>query len=288
MSESQLSALRARQPRHVRTNAYLTTGAALTLAAIALAILGVIWTPQSPIGVDLLHRSTGPSAAHLLGTDQFGRDVLSRVMAGAWRSVTLGLSAMLLAAAIGVPLALAGAYWRGWVDAVLMRLVDAVLSIPSLVFALLIIVGLGSGHGQAIVALGVAAAPRFVRVVRGAALDAASQDYVVAARARGEGGLYTQYREILPNVWPPIVVEASIFAGFALMGGAALSYLGLGTQPPVADWGVMVREAQRYTFQSWWPLLAPAATISLTIVGFNLLGEGLRDRLHLGDRRADE
>jgi len=274
--------------RPVRTNAYLATGAALTLVAIAVAILGVIWTPQSPTGVDLLHRSTGPSAVHLLGTDQFGRDVLSRVMAGAWRSVSLGLSAMLLAAAMGVPLALAGAYWRGWVDAVLMRLVDAVLSIPSLVFALLIIVGLGSGHGQAIVALGVAAAPRFVRVVRGAALDAASQDYVVAARARGEGAFYTQYREILPNVWSPIVVEASIFAGFALMGGAALSYLGLGTQPPAADWGVMVREAQRYTFQSWWPLLAPAATISLAIVGFNLLGEGLRDRLHLVDRRADE
>ncbi len=288
MSEGLLSAPRARQPWRLHANAYLTTGAVLTLAVIAVAILGLVWTPQSPTGVDLLHRSSGPSIGHPLGTDQFGRDVLSRVMAGAWRSVTLGISAMLLAAAIGVPLALGGAYWRGWVDALLMRFVDALLSIPSLVFALLIIVGLGSGHGQAIVALGVAAAPRFVRVVRGAALDAASHDYVLAARARGESALYTQYREILPNVWPPIVVEASIFAGFALMGGAALSYLGLGTQPPAADWGVMVREAQRYTFQSWWPLLAPAATISLAIVGFNLLGEGLRDRLHLGTRPADE
>ena len=288
MSERAFPVASARLRQRDSTNTYLTAGGALTLAVIALAILGVIWTPQSPTAVDLLHRSTGPSAAHLLGTDQFGRDVLSRVMAGAWRSVSLGFLAMLLAAAIGVPLALAGSYWRGWVDAVLMRLIDAVLSIPSLVFALLIIVGLGSGHGQAIVALGVAAAPRFARVVRGAALDAASHDYVLAARARGEGALYAQYREILPNVWAPIVVEASILAGFALMGGAALSYLGLGTQPPAADWGVMVREAQRYTFQSWWPLLAPAATISLAIVGFNLLGEGLRDRLHLGDRLAEE
>lgn len=288
MSEKAPLAASARPRQRDSANTYLTVGGALTLVVVALTMLGVIWTPQSPTAVDLLHRSTGPSTAHLLGTDQFGRDVLSRVMAGAWRSVSLGLLAMLLAAAIGVPLALAGSYWRGWVDAVLMRLIDAVLSIPSLVFALLIIVGLGSGHGQAIVALGVAAAPRFARVVRGAALDAASHDYVLAARARGEGGLYTQYREILPNVWAPIVVEASIFAGFALMGGAALSYLGLGTQPPAADWGVMVREAQRYTFQSWWPLLAPAATISLAIVGFNLLGEGLRDRLHLGDRRAEE
>ena len=288
MSAPMASTLGQTLCRRLGGNAYLSIGAALTLGAILFAVLGVIWTPYAPTAVDLLHRSSAPSAAHLLGTDQFGRDVLSRVMAGGWRSVSLGLSAMALAVAIGVPLALAGAYWRGWLDGVLMRLIDAVLSIPSLVFALLIIVGLGSGLGQAIVALGLAAAPRFVRVVRSAALDAASQDYVIAARARGEAALYIQYREILPNIWPPIVVEASIFAGFALMGGAALSYLGLGTQPPAADWGVMVREAQRYLFQSWWPLLAPAVTISLAIVGFNLLGEGLRDRLHLGERHADE
>jgi peptide/nickel transport system permease protein len=274
--------------RRLGGNAYLSIGAALTFGAVLFAILGVIWTPYAPTAVDLLDRSSVPSVTHILGTDQFGRDVLSRVMAGGWRSVSLGFSAMALAVAIGVPLALAGAYWRGWLDGMLMRLVDAVLSIPSLVFALLIIVGLGSGLGQATVALGLAAAPRFVRVVRGAALDAASQDYVIAARARGEAALYIQYREILPNIWPPIVVEASIFAGFALMGGAALSYLGLGTQPPAADWGVMVREAQRYLFQSWWPLLVPAVTISLAIVGFNLLGEGLRDHLHLGERHADE
>ena len=282
------SALRQTLRWRLGGNAYLSIGAVLTFGAVLFAILGVIWTPYAPTAVDLLHRSSAPSAVHILGTDQFGRDVLSRVMAGGWRSVSLGFSAMALAVAIGVPLALAAAYWRGWLDGVLMRLIDAVLSIPSLVFALLIIVGLGSGLGQAIVALGLAAAPRFVRVVRSAALDAASQDYVIAARARGEAAAYIQYCEILPNIWPPIVVEASIFAGFALMGGAALSYLGLGTQPPAADWGVMVREAQRYLFQSWWPLLAPAVTISLAIVGSNLLGEGLRDRLHLGERHADE
>ena len=267
---------------------YLGFGVALTVGTILLALVGLVWTPYGPSAVDLLHRSTGPSIGHLLGTDEYGRDVLSRIMAGAWRSVTLGFAAMALAVSIGVPLALAGAFWRGWIDGVLMRLIDALLSIPSLIFALLIIVGLGTGHGQAIVALGIAAAPRFVRVVRGAAIDAASQDYVTAARARGEAALYIQYFEILPNVWPPIVVEASIFAGFALMGGAALSYLGLGTQPPAADWGVMVREAQRHLFQSWWPLIAPAATISSAIVGFNLLGEGMRDRLHLGEAHADE
>jgi peptide/nickel transport system permease protein len=269
-------------------NGYLRIGGGLSAAVLLVAVLGLIWTPYAPSTVDLLHRSAGPGAGHLFGTDQYGRDVLSRVMAGAWRSVSLGLAATALAATVGVPLALAGAYWRGGIDTLMMRVIDALLSIPSLIFALLIIAGLGTGHAQAIVALGIAAAPRFTRVVRGAAIDAAEQDYVTAARARGETGLYIQYREILPNVWPPIVVEASIFAGFALMGGAALSFLGLGTQPPAADWGVMVRDAQRYLSQSWSPLVAPAATISLAIVGFNLLGEGLRDRLQLSERHADE
>jgi peptide/nickel transport system permease protein len=273
-------------PAEVRTagrpNAYLVVGAAITAAAVLLAIAGLIWTPYAPVAVDLLHRSAGPSTLHLLGTDQFGRDVLSRVMAGGWRSLTLGFGATLLALTIGIPVALAGAYWRGLLDEVLMRVVDALLSIPSIVFALLIIVGLGSGQMQATIALGFAAAPRFVRVFRGAALDAASQDYVTAARARGERALYIQYREMLPNIAPPIIVEASISIGFALMGGAALSYLGLGTQPPAADWGVMVRDAQRYIGQTWWPLIGPAMAISAAIIGFNLFGEGLRDRLHLG------
>ena len=270
----------AGRPRHRSGNSYLTVGALLTIGIIAVSLLGLAWTPYAPNAIDLLHRSQGVSTLHPFGTDQFGRDVLSRLLAGGWRSLTLGAGATVLALALGIPLALCGAYWGGMADQVLMRIVDAMLSIPSLVLALLIIVGVGSGQFQAIVALGIAAAPRFVRVIRGTALDAASQDYVLAARARGEFALHIQYREILPNIWPPIIVEASIFAGFALMGGAALSYLGLGTQPPAADWGVMVRDAQRYLFQSWSPLIAPAAAISAAIIGFNLLGEGLRDRLH--------
>jgi peptide/nickel transport system permease protein len=265
-----------------RRNPLGAAGALVILIMLVMAVLANVIAPYNPVAnaFDQLHQP--PSLEHWLGTDQFGRDVLSRVMAGGWRSLTLGFAAAAIALAIGIPVALAGAYWRGVVDQVLMRLVDAVLSIPSLVFALLIIVGLGSGQLQATVALGLAAAPRFVRVVRGAALDAASRDYVTAARARGERALYTQYREILPNIWPPIIVEASIFVGFALMGGAALSYLGLGTQPPAADWGVMVRDAQRYIAQSWAPLVGPAVAISVAIVGFNLFGEGLRDSLHLG------
>jgi peptide/nickel transport system permease protein len=264
-----------------RRNIYLTVGLALTLLAVGAALTGTVYTPYAPAQVDLVHRLAAPSLDHLLGTDRFGRDLLSRVLAGGWRSITLGFGATFLGLAIGLPIALLTGFYRGRVDQIVMRFVDALLSIPTLVFALLIIVGLGPGQLQAILALGVAASPKFVRVVRSAVLDAASQDYVLAARARGEGALFIQYGEILPNVWAPVIVEASINVGFALMGGAALSYLGLGTQPPFADWGVMINEAQRTLSVSYWPLLGPALAICLSIIGFNLLGEGLRDRLHV-------
>ncbi len=270
-----------------RINPYLATGAALTGLAIAVALFGLVYTPYLPAQIDLLHRLAAPNSAHLLGTDRFGRDVLSRVLAGGWRSMTLGFGATALGLGLGLPIALFTGFYRGRVNQLVMRFVDALLSIPTLVFALLIIVGLGPGQLQAILALGVAASPKFVRIVRSAVLDAASHDYVIAAKARGEGALYIQYGEILLNIWPPIIVEGSINVGFALMGGAALSYLGLGTQPPYADWGVMINEAQKYISVSFWPLLGPALAICLSIVGFNLCGEGLRDRLHLKSSLRD-
>jgi len=264
-----------------RANRYLVIGATLTGLTLGTAVLGLLYSPYAPAQVDLLHRLAPPGAGHLLGTDRFGRDVLSRVLAGGWRSMTLGFGATAVGLAIGLPIALLTGLHRGVLDQAVMRVVDALLSIPTLVFALLVIAGLGPGLGQAVLALGVAAAPKFVRIVRSAVLDAASQDYVTAARARGEGALYIQYGEILPNVWAPVIVEASISVGFALVGGAALSYLGLGTQPPQPDWGVMINEAQKYISVSFWPLLGPALAICASIIGFNLLGEGLRDRLHL-------
>ena len=270
-----------------RANRYLVIGATLTALALAVGLLGLLYSPYAPAKVDLLHRLAPPSAAHLLGTDRFGRDVLSRVLSGGWRSMALGFGATALGLAIGLPVALLTGFYRGRLDQILMRFVDALLSIPTLVFALLVIVGVGPGLPQAVLALGVAASPKFVRIVRSAVLDAAGHDYVTAAKARGEGALYIQYGEILPNVWAPIIVEGSINVGFALMGGAALSYLGLGTQPPHADWGVMINEAQKYISVSFWPLLGPALAICASVVGFNLMGEGLRDRLHLRSSFSD-
>lgn len=266
--------------RRRRVNGYLLTGSLLAGAMIALSLVGLVWTPRAPTAVDFLARSAGPNWSHPLGTDNFGRDTLSRLMAGGWRPLTLGFGATAFALAISLPLALAAAYWRGRFDAVLMRIVDALVSIPLLVFSLLLIVGLGVGHLQAMLAIGLGAAPRFLRVIRSSALGIGAREFVLAARARGESALYIQYGEMLPSLWAPIIVEASIFVGFALMGGAALSYLGLGTQPPAPDWGVMIREAQRLISVTWWPLLAPGAAISLSIIGFNLFGEGLNDALH--------
>jgi peptide/nickel transport system permease protein len=276
-----MSELRLELPESPRRNRYLALGAALTGVALGTALVGMAYHPYAPAQVDLLHRLVPPSTEHLMGTDRFGRDVLSRLLAGGWRSMALGLGSTALALAIGVPIALVTGFYRGRIDQIVMRFVDALLSIPTLVFALLIIVALGPGQLQAILALGVAASSKFVRVVRSVVIDAASQEYVIAAKARGEGALYIQYGEILPNVWAPVIVEGSINAGFALMGGAALSYLGLGTQPPFADWGVMINEAQHYISVSYWPLLGPALAICLSIIGFNLFGEGLRDHLHI-------
>jgi peptide/nickel transport system permease protein len=263
-----------------RLNSYLIAGTLLVSAMVALSLVGAVWTPHAPTAIDFLARSAGPSMAHPLGTDNYGRDTLSRVMAGGWRPLSLGFGATAIALIISVPLALATAYFRGRFDAFLMRFVDALISIPLLVFALLLIVSLGVGYPQAMLAIGLGAVPRFLRVIRSSAIAVASREFVLAARARGDSALYIQYGEILPSLWTTIIVEASIFVGFALMGGAALSYLGLGTQPPAADWGVMIRDAQRLISVTWWPLLAPGVATSLSIVGFNLFGEGLNDVLH--------
>lgn len=272
----------------VSRNLYFVIGGLLTGFFILFALVGQVWQPYDPLAIDLVNRFSDPSAAHLLGTDSFGRDTFSRLISGAGKSLALGFGATALSLAIGLPIALAVGYFGGWFDMIAMRIVDVLLSIPSLIFALIVVVALGSSHTNAILALGLAAAPKFVRVIRSAVLDAGAEDYVTAAKARGERALYIQYREILPNIWPPIIVEGSINVGFALMSGAALSYLGLGTQPPAADWGVLVRDGQQAINQSAWPLMGPALTISLSIVGFNLFGEGLRDLIGGKGRVGDE
>jgi peptide/nickel transport system permease protein len=189
------------------------------------------------------------------------------------------MGAVALGLTLGVPVGLSAGYVGGRADDVIMRVVDAMLSFPSLLLALLIITALGASTTHALVAIGIANIPGIARIVRSATLALREAEFVLAARARGEGPLYVMFGEIFPNVLAPIVVEATIRIGFAILTGASLSFLGLGVQPPTADWGLMIREARQYVFLSPWPLVVPGMALGLTIIAFNLFGDGLRDRL---------
>jgi peptide/nickel transport system permease protein len=240
-------------------------------------------TPHDPTATDPVNSLQGPSSEYLFGTDHVGRDLLSRVMLGGRISIALGVSAVTLALVLGVPTGLSAGYLGGDVDEFLMRAMDVLMSFPSLLLALLLIVALGAGVANAALAIGIVYAPRVARVVRSSTLSVKNEEFVMAAEARGESNLYVMFKEILPNVLAPIVVEGSIRVGFAILIGASLSFLGLGAQPPTPAWGVMIAESRSYIYQTPYYLLWPSLALGLTVMGFNLLGDGLRDALDTED-----
>ncbi|GHH71931.1 glutathione ABC transporter permease GsiD [Streptomyces sulfonofaciens] len=253
-------------------------GAVLVLLFLLLALVGPLVTgSQTRLG--LTHLLAGPSGAHPLGTDDLGRDVLARITGGARVSLLAGVVSTALALVVGVPLGLAAGYYRGWADSVLMRLTDLVLSFPYLVFAVGMAAILGPSLRNVIIALAVAEVPSVVRIVRGETLVLRSQDFVEAAVADGARDAAVMWREILPNMTNTLIVKATVAIPAGILGEAALSFLGLGVQPPQASWGVMLTSAQQFLSQD--PLLAvfPGVAIALTTLGFNLLGDGLRDVL---------
>ena len=257
----------------------LLIGSAILAVMLGVSLFGPWISPYSATEQQIVKRLQRPSGAYLLGTDQYGRDLLSRTIIGGRTALFLGIGAVALGLIIGVPLGLASGYFGGRVDNAIMRVVDAMLSFPSLLLALLIITALGASTTHALVAIGIANVPGLARIVRGNTLTLRETEFVLAARARGEGHLYIMFGEIFPNVLPPIVIETTIRIGFAMLAAASLSFLGLGVQPPAADWGLMIREARQYVFLSPWPLVAPGLALGITIIGFNLFGDGLRDRL---------
>jgi peptide/nickel transport system permease protein len=202
-------------------------------------------------------------------------------MLGGRVSLFLGTLATGLGLILGIPIGLISGYIGGQVDEAIMRLMDALMSFPSLLLALLILTTLSSSIWNAIAAIGIVYAPRIARIVRGSTLSAKQQEYVQAAEARGESSLYIMFGEIFPNITAPIVVEASIRVGFAILVGTSLSFLGLGAQPPTPDWGYMIAEARNHLYSSFWYLLWPSVALGMTVTGFNLLGDGLRDQLNL-------
>lgn len=255
-------------------------GTGIVALVLVLILIGPLAAPHDPDAMAPLARYKGPGLEYWLGTDQYGRDILSRLLYGARATVVMALLATAIGAAIGAVVGTLSAFLGGWADEAIMRTVDAVMSIPSLLFALLIVNLLGKSSIDAVTAIGIAFAPGMARITRSVALTVRKQDYVHAAIARGEGGPYIVLREMLPNVVAPIIVEATLRVAFAVMLFATLSFLGLGAQPPAPEWGLMVAEARRFMHLSAWMIVWPSLAIAFVAIGFNLLGDGLRDALN--------
>jgi len=260
-------------------------GVLIILLALLMVAGGAHVAPFDPEAISILTRYKPPGAEHWFGTDQMGRDIFSRVMVGARSTILLSLLATALAMVTGAVLGTASAYLGGKIDELMMRTMDAVMAIPSLLFALLIVSTLGQSSMNAVLAITIAFVPGMVRISRSVALAARQQDYINAAIARGEAAYYIILREMLPNILAPIIVEATIRVAFAIMLFATLSFLGLGAQPPEPEWGLMVSEARTYFFSAPWMMLIPGLAIALVAIGFNLLGDGLRDVLNPGSHR---
>lgn len=254
-------------------------GAAITAGVVVLAGLSLVYTPRDPLQMDIGARLQGPSSAHPLGTDQFGRDLLSRVMRGAVSSLVVGVVSVSIGMGVGVLLGMLGGYFGGWIDEALMRLMDAVYGFPAVLSALLVTAVFGPGMVISMVAVGAASVPIFARLTRGNFLAFRERDFVLAARALGAGDVSIIGRHILPNTLSPLIVQATISFPVAILAEAALSYLGLGTQPPYPSWGLMLKDAQNFLALSPWYALFPGGAIALAVLGFNLLGDGLRDVL---------
>jgi peptide/nickel transport system permease protein len=258
-------------------------GAMAALAVVVLLVLVAVlapWiAPYDPTATSFTTVRKAPSWAHWLGTDEVGRDVLSRVIWGARASLSAGLVSVGIAVGAGVPLGLLAGYAGGWIDAVLSRLVDAMLAIPFLILAIALAAFLGPSLSNAMIAIGVTATPVFVRLTRGQTLGAKVEDYVEAARAVGNPHWRIALRHVLPNIVPPLLVQASLAIAGAIIAEAALSFLGLGQQPPAPSWGSMLNSAQRFLAQAPWMAFWPGFAIFFAVLSFNLLGDGLRDAL---------
>jgi peptide/nickel transport system permease protein len=261
-------------------------GAGLTALMVAVALVSLAWTPYSPTGMDILHKLAAPSAAHPFGTDHFGRDVLSMVMAGASSSLAVALIAVAVGAGLGVPLGAFAAARGGWIDDLAMRACDLAFAFPALLTAVMITALAGPGAGNAMLAIGIFNIPVFARITRSAARTIWAREFVMAARTAGRGDVAITALHILPNIAAVLLVQATIQFALAIVADAGLSYVGLGTQPPNPSWGRMLNDAQTYIFRA--PLLAvfPGAAITLSVLGLNLLGDGLQDLLDPRLRRG--
>lgn len=257
----------------------LKLGLAITGSILLLGLLAPWIAPHPWDTISMRTRFLAPNATYWFGTDEYGRDVLSRLLMGARLSIGMGVAATLFSLAIGVPMGLAAGYFRGWIDEALMRLADVLMAIPPIMLGLLVLAVTPPALWKTAMAVGFVYIPPIARLARSVTLTLANEEFIQAAKARAESTSYILFREILPNAWPPLIVEASLRVTYAILLGSALSFLGLGAQPPSSDWGLMISEARSFLDRAPWIALAPGLAMCLLVIGINLLGDGARERL---------
>jgi dipeptide transport system permease protein len=253
------------------------------LLVLLMATLAPLIAPYSPNETDASVFLTPPawaaagSSAHWLGTDAIGRDILSRLIHGARLSLAIGLAVVALSVVVGTVLGLTAGYFRGIFEIAVMRLMDIILTLPSLLLAIVIVAILGPGLMNAMLAVAIVVLPHYVRITRAAVISEMSRDYVTAARMNGAGHLRLMFNEVLPNCMAPLIVQTSLGISAAILDAAALGFLGLGAQPPSPEWGTMLADAREFVLRAWWVVTFPGLAILITVLAFNLLGDGLRD-----------
>lgn len=261
-------------------------GSVVLIAVVALAVTADWVAPRDPIDTDFGARLQPPSREHLMGTDQLGRDIFSRVAVGSRVSLAVGGLSLCIGAVIGTLTGLVAAYEGGWVESVIMRFYDAMLAFPGILLALALIAALGPNIRNAAIAIGIATVPQFARLVRGNVLQVKEEIYVMAARAIGCGGSRIVMRHVLPNVIAPVIVLSTLQFGAAILSVAGLSFLGLGAQRPSPEWGLMVSVGRDFIGTAWWMSTFPGLAITLVVVSLNLAGDGLRESLDPTVRRV--
>ncbi|HVC79091.1 MAG TPA: ABC transporter permease [Chloroflexota bacterium] len=265
--------------RHFLLNPLNLFGLVIVIVVLVLAVIGPYITPYSPTVPDYTSMLSGPTHAHLFGTDFIGKDVFSRILAGARYSLGTAAAVLGIAVTLGLTLGAISGYFGGWVDELIMRVTDMFLAFPALILALAVANTLGAGLQSAVIALAVGFWPWYTRLLRGQVLSLKNREYVEAARSLGVSNVAIMWRHILPNALSPIIVELSMDMGYAVLDISALSYIGLGAQPPSPEWGAMIVAGKDYLRTAWWVCAFPGIALSLTILGFNVVGDALRDVL---------
>jgi len=277
--EERSESLWSKSRKRLVKNTGAMIGLAVLMALMLVAIFAPYLAPHPPNRQNPLASLAPPSAEYRLGTDQFGRDILSRLIYGTRVSLRVGLIAVGIAGLIGIPFGLIAGYYGGWIDMAISRVIDLMLAFPGILLALVLVSVLGPSLSNVMIAVGVAASPNYARLVRGSVLSAKENVYVESARAVGAYVSGILVRHILPNILAPIIVLATLGTAGAVLSAAALSFLGLGAQPPTPEWGAMLSEGRNYMRLAWWVTTFPGLAIMVTVLAVNLLGDGLRDAL---------